>query len=72
MPILLLRNFDTPGVENNNACPMQTKIASSKLFFGLTCPMGKLPKCNVLSNIKQNKQDYLEMQFRSAFGAMKQ
>ena len=70
MPILLLRNFDTSGVEIN-ACPMQTKIASGKLFFGLTCPMGKLPKCNVLNNIKQNKQDYLEMQLRSAFGAIK-
>ena len=70
MPILLLCNFDTSGVKIN-ACPMQTKIASGKLFFGLSCSMGKLTKCSVLNNIKQKKQEYLEMQFRSAFGAIK-
>ena len=51
-----------------NACPRQAEIALSKLFFDLTCPTGKLNKYRVLGNVKQ---DYLEMQFRSAFVAIK-
>ena len=51
-----------------NACPRQVEIASGKLFFGLTCPAGKLTKNSVLNNIKQ---DYLEMKFWSAFIAIK-
>ena len=50
-----------------NACPRPAEIASDKLVFVLTCPTGKLAKYSVL-NIKQ---DYLEMQFSSAFVAVK-
>ena len=35
----------------------------SKLSYGFTCPTGKLTKYTILHNIKQ---DYLEMQFKSA------
>ena len=56
-----------PGFEIN-VCPSQAEIASGKLFFGLTCPTGKLTKYSVLNNLKQ---DYLEMQFISAFVAIK-
>ena len=51
-----------------NACPRQAEIASGKLFFGLTCPTGQLTKYSIFNNIKQ---DYLEMQFMSAFVAIK-
>ena len=56
-----------PGFEIK-ACPRQAEIASSKLFFGLICPTGKVTKYSILNNIKQ---DYLEMQFKSAFVAIK-
>ena len=51
-----------------SACPRQAKIALAKLFFDLTCPTGKLTKYSVLTKIKQ---DYLKMQFRSAFVGIK-
>ena len=54
-----------------NACPLargKLKLPRAKLFFGLACPTGKLTKYSILNNIKQ---DYLEMQFRSAFVAIK-
>ena len=50
-----------------NACPRQAEMASDQLFYGLTCPTGKLTKYSVL-NVNQ---DYLEKQFKSAFVAIK-
>ena len=51
-----------------NACPRQAEIASGKLFYGLTCPTGKLTKHSISNNIKQ---DYLETLSRSAVLAIK-
>ena len=56
-----------PGFEINT-CQRQAEIASGKLFFSLTCLTGKLTKYSILNNLKQ---DYLEMQFSSAFVAIK-
>ena len=54
--------------ERLSACPKQAETASGKLFFDLTSPTGKLTKYSVLNSFKQ---DYLEMQFRPAFVAIK-
>ena len=62
----LLTEFNT-GFEIN-ARPKKAEIASGKLYFRLTCPTDKLTKYSVLNNIKQN---YLGMQFRCAFVAIK-
>ena len=44
------------------------KLPQASYFSALTCPMGKLTKYSILNNIMQ---DYLEIQFRSSFVAIK-